>query len=125
MSTPVAAAAGALKGWRSESPSRHAPHSRLAVPASAATRPRLRGGAPAVPRAEAGPPAQVALAPGLGQLYTPHSRSSRLVVPGRSSGAPLPFTPCKQATAASSYFISNRFGALLILHFCKKKKVFT
>lgn len=31
MSTPVAAAAGALKGWRSESPSRHAPHSRLAV----------------------------------------------------------------------------------------------
>lgn len=32
MSTPVAAAAGALKGWRSESPSRHAPHSRLAVP---------------------------------------------------------------------------------------------
>lgn len=123
MSTPVAAAAGALKGWRSESPSR--PPQQAGRPASAATRPRLRGGAPAVPRAEAGPPAQVALAPGLGQLYTPHSRSSRLVVPGRSSGAPLPFTPCKQATAASSYFISNRFGALLILHFCKKKKVFT
>lgn len=73
MSTPVAAAAGALKGWRSESPSRHAPHSRLAVPASAATRPRLRGGAPAVPRAEAGPPAQVALAPGLGQQSWPAS----------------------------------------------------
>lgn len=62
MSKPVAAAAGALKGWRSESPSR--PPQQAGRPASAATRPRLRGGAPAVPRwhwhlgwdSRAGPP---------------------------------------------------------------------
>lgn len=69
MSTPVAAAAGALKGWRSESSSR--PPQQAGRQASEATRPCLRGGAPAVARAEAGPPAQVALAPGLGQQSWP------------------------------------------------------